>query len=332
MTAQSGISSPFLVPHDGSALADQALSYALALVDRGATIILLRVIPTPDPIHVRSGQVLVSADAVLATNAEEAQVELARAAERVPEATATVRIEVTSGDIAEQILRTIEERDGGIIVMASRGRGTLGRWAFGSVADRIARTSPVPVMIVRGNDEDDEPRPVAINRLIVPLDGSELAAEALPVARTLAGRLGLPVLLIRVVDPTRILAPAHGAGMVAQAELYDLVHDQLVSEAEETLAEATVELRAAGVPTESEVGVGSAAQRIAAEARAGDVIVLTSRGRSGVRRWLLGSVAEQLVRSGPVPVVLVPDTQRRASEQLVSPAETVGNAGPTKGA
>jgi nucleotide-binding universal stress UspA family protein len=332
LDAKTAGSRPVLVPLDGSALADQAIPYALALVEPGAPIYVLRVIPHPEPVRDRSGQILVPADAVLATNEEAARGERERAAQRVRDIAATVRIEVAAGDIAEQILRTVEERDVGLIVMTSRGRGTLGRWAFGSIADRIARATPVPVMIVRADDEAAEPRPVAIRRLIVPLDGSEVAAEALPVAQAIAGRLGLPVLLLRAIDPMRLLAPARGIGMMTQGDLYELIHARLQAEAEEALAGAAAELRAAGVTTDWEVLVGEAAERMASAARSGDVIVLTSRGHGGLRRWLLGSVAEQLVRSAPVPVVLVPDAERRAAERSASPAGAGERGGATEGA
>jgi nucleotide-binding universal stress UspA family protein len=304
-------------------LADQAIPYALALVDPGTNIHFLRVIPDPEPVFDRFGQTLLSADAALAMNESVARGELGRAAQRARDVAATARIEVATGDPAEQILLTVDQREIGLIVMASRGRGTLGRWAFGSVADRVARATPVPVLIVRADEGTAEPHPVDIRRLIVPLDGSEVAAQALPVAQDVAGHLGLPVLLIQAIDPMRLLPPVRGAGMLAQGELYEHIHVRLRAEAEQTLAEAAANLQVAGVTAASEIRVGAAAQCIVAASQTGDVIVLTSRGRGGLRRWLLGSVAEQLVRSGPVPVILVPDAGRRVPEQSVPAAGVV---------
>jgi nucleotide-binding universal stress UspA family protein len=160
-------------------------------------------------------------------------------------------------------------------------------------------------MIVRPRDATPEIVPGHVKRLIVPLDGSELATGAIPVARALAQRLAVPVVLVRAVDLAEVLGPVGDLLMIPPK-----VVDDAEAEARRSLEEVATALREEGVEAAVEVWIGPAFNAIAEAAQPGDVIVLCSHGRSGVSRWLLGSVAEKLVREGPVPVVLVPVCQR----------------------
>lgn len=127
-----------------------------------------------------------------------------------------------------------------------------------------------------------------MNRILVPLDGSELAEGALPHARALAQALGAKVLLVRsrtmpsgdvFLPPSMIRVPdVEGPA----------IKDYL-----------------AGFEEESVAATGSAAEAILNEAARADLIVMTSHGRSGLGRWLLGSVAEEVVRKSPCPVLVV---------------------------
>ena len=83
--------------------------------------------------------------------------------------------------------------------MASHGRGAVGRLIHGSVADRVAREATVPTMVVRAGRV--APGPVGITRLVVPLDGSPLAEQSLPVATAISRRLGTPLYLVRAINP-----------------------------------------------------------------------------------------------------------------------------------
>lgn len=163
---------PILVPLDGSDLAEQALPYAEALAESGRQLILLEV-----------GQ---DSDDDL------------RALER--HADSGARLETAQGDPTEQILQVAQDLGVGLIVMTTNGRGAVGCWAFGSVADQVTRRSPVPVFVVRPREEDGSDVSPVIRRLVVPLDGSALAEEALPTAVSLAKRLNVPVQRLRNRD------------------------------------------------------------------------------------------------------------------------------------
>ena len=299
-----------LVPLDGSALAEQVLPYAQALLAPGAELILLEVAGAPEPVHSMRGQLLVPIEDVQRMIERQAQDDLERAEATLYGERPRVRLEIVGGDPSLVIPRVAAERGVELIAMSTHGRGALGRWVFGSVADRVARSSPVPVLLVRPSES--QPQPVAIRRLVVPLDGSALAEEALPMAEVLARRLGVPIHLITVIDVMRLI-PVEVAPVAAfDAAVYEETLAQLDSGATALLARVSEQLDREGLPTSSEVVHGSPFSGIADAVQDTDLLVMTSHGRGGVRRWLLGSVAEKLVWEAPVPVILVPVAARRA--------------------
>jgi nucleotide-binding universal stress UspA family protein len=307
-----------LVPLDGSPLAEQVLPYAQALAAPGAELILLTVVEAPEPIHGMRGQLLVPLEDVQRMLEQQARDDLQRAEATLRNGRPPVRLETTAGDPAEQILRLAAERQVDLIAMTTHGRGALGRWIFGSVADRVARSSPVPVLLLRPSA--GEPQAAAIRRLVIPLDGSPLAEEALPAARALAARLHLPIHLITVIDILRLIPVELGPVVAFDAAVYQETIDQLDATATAMLTRVSEHLHRAGLQVSSEVAHGSPFAAIADAVQAGDLIVMTSHGHSGVRRWLLGSVAEKVVRESPVPVILVPVAARNAGKASAAAA------------
>jgi nucleotide-binding universal stress UspA family protein len=260
---------PILVPLDGSNLAEQALPYAEKLVEPGCQLVLLEV-----------GEVGDDEFSALERHAG-----------------SDVRLESAVGDPAEQILQVARDLGVGMIVMTTRGSGAVGRWAFGSVADVVTRTSPVPVFVVRSRDGVSEIAPV-IQRVVVLLDGSPLAEEALPTATTLAQRLHVPVRLVTAIDLTKILPVEILPTVAFDAALYEETIAQLEADATALLTQTAAQLQHEGVATTWAI----------------------LHGRGGAKRWLLGSVAEKLIREGPVPVVLVPAGERNNEVPVVGGA------------
>jgi nucleotide-binding universal stress UspA family protein len=274
-----------LVPLDGSPEARAALPYAAALATPGTEIILL--------IVVRSG-----------VDADVAGAGLETAAQRLRVAGQTVRTEVATGDPARRIVDMATDLRAEMIVMASHGRGALGRLIYGSVADRVARDATIPTMVVRARQAVTGP--VGITRLVVPLDGSPLAEAALPVATAISRRLGTPLLLVRVVDPTDLMPPAVGIGEAIPFEIYDEAEQEMEQDARNYLDATAKKLHDQGLRVATSVLTGPPASSIEEATHLGDVLVLASHERTGVLRWLLGSVAEKLTREDESPVILVP--------------------------
>ena len=290
MTEQTNAPEPapitaILVPLDGSPESGSALPYAMALATPGTELVLLTV--------VRRESAAASARAALEPIAERARVAGHRA-----------RTETAVGDPGDQILATAVSSGAGLIVMGSHGRGAVGRLIHGSVADRVAREAPMPTMIVRAAIA--APGPVGITRLVVPLDGSLLAEQSLPVAAAISRRLGTPLVLVRAVSSAELMPPAVGMGEAIPFELYEEAENELEREVETYLDRVAQRLRDQGLAVATEVLTGAAATAIEEATKLGDVVVLCSHERTGVRRWLLGSVAETLAREDQSPVILVP--------------------------
>jgi nucleotide-binding universal stress UspA family protein len=142
------------------------------------------------------------------------------------------------------------------------------------------------------------------NRILVPLDGSNVAEEALGQAKDLAKTLNVPIHLLRVVDTYRAQAiPATGMAL-DYSMLAELAEEEI--EDAKTYVQGSVDtLKAEGLNADGDVLQGPIAQQIVGAATSGDLIVMSSHGRTGIKRWFLGSVAEEVIRRANVPVLLI---------------------------
>ena len=132
------------------------------------------------------------------------------------------------------------------------------------------------------------------------LDGSELAEAALPLAQRMAKAMKAKVHLVRaVVPPTAIFGAEYLPGTLP-------VLEEMEAEARQYLETTAEKLRSTGLTTTVVVRTGIPAEVILAEAcEPGDIVVMSTHGRSGVDRWFLGSVADAVVRHGDIPVLVV---------------------------
>lgn len=299
-----------LVPLDGSPAAEQAIPYAKALLASEGAIALLRVVPEADPMLTELHWSLAASDDAGMTAARKA---LQQVIARQQDGHLIWTSRTAQGDPAGQILQEISRDAIDVVVMATHGRGAIARALFGSVADRVSRESPVPVLLVRPQPEGAPSGAVEIRRLVVPLDGSPLAEDALPLAAEIARRHAAPVHFVRAVDLAAQLAPLAGEGMLSVSpspEVYEQLTTGLTTDARNYLASVAERLEREGVTTTWAVLEGSPYFAIAGACQPGDLIVLTSHGRGGALRWLMGSVAEKLARDAPAPVLLVPSRGR----------------------
>ncbi|WP_123624438.1 universal stress protein [Halorubrum sp. CSM-61] len=279
-----------LFPTDGSDGASAAFDHVLDLAaDHGATVHVLNVADTTHDSVTRIGGDVV--DVLEREGDEIVEAAADRAADRGVEAVT----EVLQGGVAETIAAYAGEYGTDLVAMPTRGRTGFDRLLLGSTTERVVRASTVPVLSIR---PDGEPARYPYRNVLVPTDGSERANDALDRALTLADRAGATVHVLNVV----------AVGAVGQ-EGYSGV-DALVEGAEETVAEAAATAEAAGVEVTETVEVASSAARgIEAYVDENDVdlVVMGTQGRTGVERYLLGSVAERTVRTSRVPVLTVPD-------------------------
>jgi nucleotide-binding universal stress UspA family protein len=304
---------PILIPVDGSDFAAQAAPYAAAIGGPDGAFVLLRVIPKARAVRGLFGTELLSAELVQQANEKAARASLESISSDCFAGHDHATIEVIVGDPADEILRAADRFDASMIALATHGLQGIDRWIIGSVADRVAHMSRAPVMLVRPSYVVSEgSTDIGFTRIVVPLDGSSLAAEAIPVARQLATRFRLPVCLVTVSELPREFASVLAYGAAFSAQAYQELLDQGSAESRVTLDAAAAPLREAGLTVETCLLRGPVPEAIASITGPDDLIVMTSHGRSGIARWFMGSVATKLIQQGGAPVLLVPSSIRLA--------------------
>jgi nucleotide-binding universal stress UspA family protein len=156
-------------------------------------------------------------------------------------------------------------------------------------------------------------------RIVVPLDGSPLAERALPHAVNLAKLSNATLHLLRIVDFTRL--DQYGPyGLAVEYTAYEPVLAEEEATARDYLQQVQDRLSDSGVQITTDVRRGPVTREIVGIAAEGDVIVMASHGRGGISRWLLGSVAEDVVRNSMVPVMLIRAQDREDNDASRNPA------------
>ena len=304
-----------LVPLDGSELAERAIAPALRIVKATAErdtsdgpsrarLVLLRAV---SPVS------LVAADPMLydemaRMSLDEAQTYLNIVASNLADAGHLLETKAISGPAADAIVHYAEETSVDLIVMSSHGRTGSKRWVYGSVAEKVMHHAPCATAIIRAH--------VSVNmfenrKMVVPLDGSELAERALAPALSLAEKVESDVLLLRVYstvapDPESLSPSGESLGASIRS----------ASEAERAEAEAYLQRIYSSIPNhhvffDVRPTTTDAADAIVsyAEENHADVIVMSSHGRTGIGRWLHGSVAEKVLRGADCATLIVRRTQ-----------------------
>jgi nucleotide-binding universal stress UspA family protein len=191
-----------------------------------------------------------------------------------------------------------------LIAMATHGRSGLDRFLLGSVAEKVLRGTANPLLLVRATEEAKAEGEAVFKSVIVPLDGSELAESVIPMMAGVAKALDLEVVLIRAYH---IPYNAYAGDDSSYAVNYDELIAGVRDEANEYLEKKVAEVKNLGVAKVSAMTKeGFAGDEIIAIGRKtpDSVIAMCSHGRSGVKRWVLGSVTETVVRHSGDPVLI----------------------------
>ena len=191
-----------------------------------------------------------------------------------------------------------------LVTMATHGRSGLNRFLLGSVAEKVLRGTTNPLLLIRATEDGMTDGEAVFKRMIVPLDGSEVAEGVLPTAAAMANRLDLEVELVRAYHiPYNVYADDWGL-VENTEELLKSVRD----EAEEYLKKKSADIKKLGVRKVSCLSKeGFAGDEIIKLGRntADNLIAMCSHGRSGLKRWVLGSVAEAVARHSGDPVLII---------------------------
>jgi nucleotide-binding universal stress UspA family protein len=288
---------------DGSPLAEQALSCAVTL-GRGlpAELVLFRAEFVPwrylESGAMKEGNLLEQIEV-------EANQYLQGVADQVRQAGLSVQTVVQHGPAPEAIVDYAEQMDIWLIIMATHGYGGIKRWTHGSVAERVLQAASVPVLMVRAQEEhaEDVRQLMLCRRILVPLDGSEMAEHVLSPVTSVAGAVGAEVFLFQVaVDQPASMFGSDWFFLPAEGEF-----EEKEREAQAYLERVAGHLREDGIQVFTGTQIGPVAQSIMeyAEANEIDLIAMCTHGRTGLARWALGSVADRVLRAGGVPILLV---------------------------
>lgn len=296
-----------LVPLDGSELAEVVFPYAgeIAASLKLEQLTLLQVIPPEEEnlVALHKGYIERAAETVSSLCRD---LQRTRGAEVCVEKIQSRGV-LATGHPAEEILRYVEDNDVDLILMATHGRTGIQRWTMGSIADKVLRASNVPVWLIRpGLPQDIVRDHLPTRKILVPLDGSELAASVLPHAEAVAKQSDaglIEIVLLSVCDPTlpaTYYAPATPVNWDEQVKGWKRKDEQYLAKIEK-------QLRSSGLNVRSKVLIGRPAETIveyASENRV-SLIVMSTHGRSGPGRWVFGSVAGKVLHEVTTPILLV---------------------------
>ncbi|MFN3392913.1 MAG: universal stress protein [Meiothermus ruber] len=312
-----------LLPIDGSPPSEHAAAVGLALAKRlGASVVLVHVIEPQRYRELRDVQeALERARTVGRALLEQWERKASRAQVACTTQLTSTEPESRPG-VAEALVDAGVAHGCDLVVMGTHGRTGLPRVLLGSVAERMARLAPVPLLLVRGDDT----KPTLFKRILVAIDGSSYSDLALQHADALAGALKARLSVVYVVpDLTQLYVSAGRAWMFTdQAQLQaQLAQEQarLREQGEFILREAIQRCvhckRAHAVLREAGRHlIGERIREVAEEEKA-ELIVMGTHGRTGLRKFLLGSVAEDVAQQARQPILLV-----RNPAALTHPDET----------
>jgi nucleotide-binding universal stress UspA family protein len=298
-----------LVPLDGSELAEVVFTYVKELAARLDTDVTLLHVSRP-----AGGGFTPMYEAYVERAAGMVKSQIQEVRKKVGGKAIKVQGEVVVGYPAEEVLRYAEEKKINLIVMATHGHSGVKHWAMGNVADKVLRASKIPVLLIRAGVADATPYDKWPTRTILaPLDGSEQAESVLPHVEALAKQRSIKpveVVLLRVCEPH--VVPSYYTPELPDTSLNwgEYMEQDMVrckKEAEEYLAKLEKRFKDIKVGVRSDILVGKAADEIVDYTNKNpfNLIVMTTHGRSGLSRWIYGSVAENVLQGVSVPLLLI---------------------------
>ena len=339
--------SKVIVPLDGSELSERSLPYARLVA--GALAIPIELVEAfdvlPTALHDRL--------AVAATQRmlEEVRVQtdsyLASVRAHLVETGRQATAITLPGAPEQAIVDWADDDPDALVIMSTHGRGGIARWALGSVADKVLHLIPNPMLLIR--DAGGNPTPdVAPRSILVPLDGSTLSELSLEHAAIMATALQTRIVLLRVIPDAALyreyLSP-HGRGAPGTPEPDSETVAEL-TRADAEYARSSLDRAAQRLAGEfgfvndvvpRRVESRNVAQAIADAAAAEQaMLVMTTHGRSGINRLVLGSVTDRVVRHSEAPALVVRQRETPSPAAVAQPvnpayAPDFGGAAPQPG-
>jgi len=209
------------------------------------------------------------------------------------------------GIAADRILNFIVENDIDLIIMATHGRSGVTRWWMGSVAEKVISEATAPVLLVRSKRPSKAATAGKLHfphRILAPLDGSDIGEAALPYAETLATNSGASISLLQVVSPPGTVE----ASLLGGPDWRKFVK-AMRDAGEDYLKNIAERLNGKGIKSTYEVVTGDPADKIVeyADDKKVSLIAMSTHGRTGLARWVLGSIADKVLHGARIPILLV---------------------------
>ncbi len=300
-----------LVPLDGSFRAEQALSVAARLARAtGGSLLLVRVVNPPIDYSGGLSPVPLMTEQIVESEMQGATDYLTEVAARPNLAGIESTTEVRFGFPAHQLSEAAQEHGSDLIVLCSHGRTGFTRWALGSVAHTLVHQSTVPLLVLRQEHalaQVETARPFCT---LVPLDGSALAEAALAPALAVTEALAAPERgALHLVQVVKAFQSTTEQGFVSELneEARRLARSYLATVAERV--ESTMTGRRLAITSSVELAsdVASALLGVAEQEGPGrcDLIAISTHGRGGLERWVMGSVTQRLLDTTRLPMLIV---------------------------
>jgi nucleotide-binding universal stress UspA family protein len=285
---ESAMFNKVLVPLDGSELAERALDPALAVVRASNAELLLLSVPSYYQIiaPAAAGYGMVPTDQIVDLGREDAARYLDSLKRGARCSDCRIRTMIVEGDVAGSIVDTAAAEGVDLIVMTTHGYSGFTRWMLGSITERVLRGAPCPVLVIR--------EAIPLCKALINLDGSAVAEKALEPGMALARILGCKVTLLRSDTGEEMSAMEQGMLQMAGAGSCQDLAEQGEARLHYYLECLARKYRTPDLAIDTVVVQANPAEAILsyAEAQGIDLIVMASHGRSGVRRWVYGSVTE----------------------------------------
>jgi nucleotide-binding universal stress UspA family protein len=290
---------PILVPLDGSLTSERSLPYALALgrAMQRKLVLMIAAYVSDIPEHGPWS------DEMVAHPRETSMAYLTGVQGRI--ATPATELVAKVGYPHETILETAREVDASLIVLSTHGQSGISRWVYGSTAGHLLHASHLPLFVVGKGVPEPATGGFAPKHVLVPLDGSALGEAALPHALETANAFRAKVTLIRVAPFSVEAFP-----MMVPPMYWPTLDDELVAGSTAYLEKVRSTV---GTPVEITVLQGARADALLTfvEENAVDLVVMTTHGRAGVQRAVLGSTADRMLQ-GRAPVLLIRPEEQAA--------------------
>lgn len=286
-----------LVPIDFSEYSERAFSYALAVSGQfGSQLTLVNIDELFRSVYPEDGMQLYNPEETVRKRIELIQSQLQKYIQRAAEKNIPATYAIVRGDsVSEKLLEHIGQNQYDMVVMGTHGRTGLKHVFLGSIAEKIVRLSPAPVLTIHECVDCFK-----VKKILVPIDFSAYSLQALEYAKSIANSLGAEITVMHVIE--RVIYPAfYPEGYYPLVDFEPKLQGQML-ESLDTFLKQIPDFTADKVVT-----AGRPSDEIVQYAGNNkfDLVIMATRGLSGLQHLIVGSTAERIVRLSPIPVLTV---------------------------